>query len=240
MSTDLIAEIRRAREAVRYQEAKTSEAGFTLRMAKEQEKKARAELDQLLDELETGESRYTLPGFDRLEIPGGNGAAKDRPGDPTEFVPPSILPWQDFYFTSSDVDRVLTAACRSLPKNCPDPWPEFREHGCDDAKILEILRAIWPSRRPRFEREPDEPMGYVIRGGADPALWIGTRKTVDQPPLLEGLALAARVRVVLDLPPVPVPVPVSIPDPEPEPEPQAKPAPARFAVSIAKPAKKGR
>ena len=77
---DLIQEIRRARENLRHLEAQAAEAGFNLRMAKEREKKARGELDQLLDELETGESRYTLPGFDRLELPKGNGAAQDRPG----------------------------------------------------------------------------------------------------------------------------------------------------------------
>ena len=43
--------------------------------AEDRERKARKELDALLDELETSQSRYPLPGFDRLELPpeGGNG-----------------------------------------------------------------------------------------------------------------------------------------------------------------------
>jgi hypothetical protein len=201
MSTDLINEIRRAREALRFHENKTSEAGFTLRMCKEQEKKARGELDLLLDELETGQSRYTLPGFDRLEVPGSNGATPGAGSSgPNDFVPPTVLPWQDFYFTHDDLDRVVGTACHSLPKNSEDPWPGLLEQGCDDAKILEVLRSIWPSRRPRFEREPDEPMGYTIRGGVEPSIWIGARRSVNQAPTLAGLELAARIRIVLEIP----------------------------------------
>jgi len=71
--SNLIDEIRAAREELRRQEAETSEAGHTLSMCKERQRKARKELDKLLDELETGVSRYPLPGFDRLDLPGGNG-----------------------------------------------------------------------------------------------------------------------------------------------------------------------
>ena len=75
MSTDLISEIRAARESLRRLESETSEAGYKLRMCKEREKQGRKELDTLLDELETGESRYPLPGFDRLEVPAATEAA---------------------------------------------------------------------------------------------------------------------------------------------------------------------
>lgn len=71
--SNLIDEIRAAREELRRQEAETSEAGHTLSMCKERQRRARKELDKLLDELETGVSRYPLLGFDRLEIPSGNG-----------------------------------------------------------------------------------------------------------------------------------------------------------------------
>lgn len=42
-------------------------------------------LDALLDELETGQSRYPLPGFDRLELPpeGGNGNGQPAQADAT-------------------------------------------------------------------------------------------------------------------------------------------------------------
>ena len=67
--SNLIDEIRAAREAFRRLESETSEAGYKLRMCKERLKNGRKELDALLDELETGQSRYPLPGFDRLETP---------------------------------------------------------------------------------------------------------------------------------------------------------------------------
>jgi len=75
MPTDLIAEIRTARALLRDEEVRTHGAAIELQNCRQREKKAKVELDRLLDELETGESRYTLPGFDRLEVSdsGGNG-----------------------------------------------------------------------------------------------------------------------------------------------------------------------
>ena len=67
--SNLIDEIRAAREALRRQEAETSESASRLRLCKDRERKARKGLDALLDELETGQSLYPLPGFDRLEPP---------------------------------------------------------------------------------------------------------------------------------------------------------------------------
>lgn len=83
----LIDEIRTARALLRDEENRTTKAAIELRNCRDREKKAKVELDRLLDELETGESRYTLPGFDRLEVapenaggtpPAGNGQVKDR------------------------------------------------------------------------------------------------------------------------------------------------------------------
>ena len=207
MDTDLISEIRRARENLRHQEAKAAEAGFTLRMCKEAEKKARAELDQLLDELETGQSRYTLPGFDRLDLPAARGPAGGN-GVPAEG--PAIcgrIEW-----TTIDLNRQIADGCKTLPRGMDDPWPSLREQGCDDAKIVEVLRSIWPTR-PRYDRVEPDKVGRTVRGGATPAIWMGMRGTIDQKPTLEGLELAARVRTVLDLPRAPgpelVPVPAS-------------------------------
>jgi hypothetical protein len=85
--SDLIDEIRAARQVLRQRDVEASDAGFTLRACKEQQKKARAELDKLLDELETGQSRYSLPGFDRLEMPAAspNGTYDEYQRGPTEF-----------------------------------------------------------------------------------------------------------------------------------------------------------
>ena len=68
-SLNLIEEIRSARCVLRTEENRTHEAAIELRNCKEREKRAKGELDALLDELETGQSRYPLPGFDRMEIP---------------------------------------------------------------------------------------------------------------------------------------------------------------------------
>jgi len=79
MSTDLISEIRAARALLRDEENRTHEAAIELRNCKDREKKAKVELDRLLDELETGVSRYTLPGFDRLDIPAAAGNGQHTP-----------------------------------------------------------------------------------------------------------------------------------------------------------------
>ena len=108
--SNLIDEIRTARALLRTEENRTHEAAIELRNCKDRERKARTELDRLLDELETGQSRYTLPGFDRPEAPSGNGAPDDhqRPTDTARPVrkrrakpcPPSPAP-----------DRSQPAAC---------------------------------------------------------------------------------------------------------------------------------
>jgi hypothetical protein len=98
--SDLIDEIRAARHVLRQRDDEASNAGFTLRACKEQQKKAQAELDKLLDELETGQSRYPLPGFDRLEIPAAspNGTSTStvllgpRQGTPARAAGPGSAP----------------------------------------------------------------------------------------------------------------------------------------------------
>ena len=195
-----------AREDLRRQEAETSEAGHTLSICKERQRKARKELDKLLDELETGQSRYTLPGFDPLEISGGNGAAPHGP------AVCGRIEW-----TTIDLNRQIADGCHTLPRGMDDPWQDLREHGCDDAKIVEVLRAIWPTR-PRYDRQEPDKVGRTVRGGVTPAIWIGQRGSIEQKPTLEGLELAARVRTVLDLPRVP--------------EPELVPAPASTATMV--------
>ena len=57
---DLIAQIRAARAVLRAEEGRTHDAAVELRNCKDREKRAKLELDALLDELETGRSRYPL------------------------------------------------------------------------------------------------------------------------------------------------------------------------------------
>ncbi len=108
--SNLIDEIRAAREALRRLESETSEAGYKLRMCKEREKIGRRELDTLLDELETGQSRYPLPGFDRLEVPSGNGAPDDHQG-PADTTRPARKRRPKPCPPSSDPDPSRQAAC---------------------------------------------------------------------------------------------------------------------------------
>jgi hypothetical protein len=72
MANDLIAEIRAARALLRQEEERTHDAAIELQNCKSRERKARGELDALLDALESGaDSRYPLD----LEAPADNGLA---------------------------------------------------------------------------------------------------------------------------------------------------------------------
>ncbi len=76
--SDLITEIAAARESVIRLEEETSEAGHRLSLSREKLRKARGELDTLLQELVSGVSRYPLPGFDPIPA-AANGQAVPEP-----------------------------------------------------------------------------------------------------------------------------------------------------------------
>lgn len=80
MPTDLIAEIKTARQLLREEENRTHEAAIELRNCKDRERKARNELDALLDALESGQDgRYPL--FPEA-APTGNGQAAPARTEP--------------------------------------------------------------------------------------------------------------------------------------------------------------
>jgi hypothetical protein len=108
--------------------------------------------------------------------------------------------------TSADLDAALQAACYPIAwRGDNSPWPALKEHGCDDAKILEVLRALWPAGdRYQIRSGPDK-FGHTTQGGAVPKFWLGHRIGKDQRPLLSGLELADRVRIALDIPRASVP-----------------------------------
>jgi hypothetical protein len=81
--SNLIDDIRRAREELRKRELEASQAGYTLKMCRDTAGKARAALDELLDELETGRSRYPI--FERIER---NGTHDEHQRGPTAFPEP--------------------------------------------------------------------------------------------------------------------------------------------------------
>ena len=66
--SDLIGEIRSARQLLREEESRTHDAAIELQNCKQRERKARGELDALLDALEGGERCPLLP-----EAAAGNG-----------------------------------------------------------------------------------------------------------------------------------------------------------------------
>lgn len=126
--------------------------------------------------------------------------AISEPGqaDVTEKPPAGPGEW-----TSADLERELTAACGwTDPKS---EWGYVKSRGCDDSKILEILRSIWPLS---YRVEPGTGPwrgrnGCTIHGGPTPAFWVGVRKSTDwkiAPPQLQELLLADRVRRVLGIP----------------------------------------
>ncbi len=71
----LIDEIKTARRLLRDEESRTHEAAIELQNCNRREKKAKAELDVLLDELETGRSPYPL--FEPKADGNGEPAAAD-------------------------------------------------------------------------------------------------------------------------------------------------------------------
>jgi hypothetical protein len=84
----LIDEIDAARRDLLHREKEAVEASRVLRACKAAKRQAKAELDVLLEELCTGESRYPLLGFDPLVTPrqNGNGTHDEFQRGPTEFA----------------------------------------------------------------------------------------------------------------------------------------------------------
>ena len=68
--SDLIGEIRSARQLLREEESRTHDAAIELQNCKQRERKARGELDALLDALEGGEALSAAPRGRRWQRPG--------------------------------------------------------------------------------------------------------------------------------------------------------------------------
>lgn len=158
---------------------------------------------------------HNLQAAERAEP--GKGVNGHKPGCTFEaMLGAAALEW-----TSADLERELSAACGWTHPGTV--WDAAREDGCDDAKILEILRAIWPvGYRVEQGTGPWKGRnGCTIHGGPTPAFWVGARKSTDwkiAPPQLQGLQLADRVRAVLGIPRVRI---------QPEPETAADRQPVR-------------
>jgi hypothetical protein len=206
----LIDEISQAVEDLRTAEEETTAASKQLRQCKSRLKECRAELSRLILELKTGESRYPL-----IERFTATGESVSPNGDAIETDLARVLeagpdadgePDVNIEWTSADLERELRDAVTRVGSDSPTKvWAGPKRKGCDDAKILEILRSIWPAGY--LAREGTGPwegrnVGKTIHGGPTPAFWIGARKAADwkvAPPQLQGLRLADRVRSVLGI-----------------------------------------
>jgi hypothetical protein len=81
--SNLIEDIKRAREILRKREADASDAGYTLKMCRAEVLRAQTSLDELLDELVSGQSSF--PMFERIERHGSNGTPDEHQRGPTVF-----------------------------------------------------------------------------------------------------------------------------------------------------------
>src|SRR4051812_26460718 len=99
--SNLIEDIGRARENLRKREMEASEAGYTLKMCRAEALKARMALDELLDELVSGQSRYPI--FERIERHESNGTHDEHQRGPTVF--PLGIPGEGSPETESSSSR---------------------------------------------------------------------------------------------------------------------------------------
>ncbi len=154
-------------------------------------------------------------------------------GDTADPAPPPSSSTTSYAWTDEDLDREVLAACRCAGSSGEGGyWQLLRTYGCDDLKILSVLRASWP-KSPRFDDG-----ARTIRGGAIPALWMGAITSKVQAPALAGMVLADRIRRVLGIPLAPDPEVLAgkvrrvldiprVPEPEPAQQPAVNPKPKR-------------
>ncbi len=190
---NLTDEIVQADSALQEAEERVTEASRQLRQSRRKHRECREELSRLIKELKTGESRYPL--LERFEASGESTSPNGQNDHPP------------------DLATAIFQACKQIGRNGESGhWELLRQQGCDDAKILEVLRDTWPSSPVYTLTKEPGMIGRTIRGGATPAIWIGARKTKDQTPTLSGIELADWVRRVFKIPRAPEPEPTLEPE----------------------------
>lgn len=204
---ELFTELRKARKELKDAWAGEKEARAVRRIKQ-------GVIEDILAEIDSGKARDNgqhrplIDAINQAKVDGkhqaerAEGAAADSPGaaleknlreqaggaPPDDFEPSRYVEW-----TSADLERVLKSAV--WPRD--EVWEEFLETGCDDLKILEVLRSIWPSSATFY---PEPKPGITFQGGPNLKMWVGARRQKDQMPTLAGLELANRVRKVLEIP----------------------------------------
>ena len=128
---DLFCELRNARRA-------RSEAMLALKAARTVLRQCERTIEDIMSEIDTGKA--LVNGRDRPLLDAIN-AMQPAPAPAPAPAPPSI---EKFEWTSTDLEFVLNAACYIDGRDPEGVWFSIKQTGCDDRKILEILRAIWP------------------------------------------------------------------------------------------------
>ena len=184
---ELFDELRNARRA-------THDALFALQDAKAVLRRCKQVEQDILAEIDTGKAidlGKPRPLLDAIETP----------------REPDFPPMEKTEWVWSDLERVLIAAC--CVDNKPDGvWTTLKRVGCDDNKILEVLRSLWPMTALFV---PNPAPGCTIQGGSTCRFWMGARRPKDQQPTLAGMELADRIRRVLEIPRAQVEEPATTP-----------------------------
>ena len=170
-----------------------SEAMLALKAARTVLRQSERTIEDIMSEIDTGKA--LVNGRDRPLLDAINAM---QPAPAPAPAPPSI---EKFEWTSTDLEFVFNAACYIDGRDPEGVWFSIKQTGCDDRKILEILRAIWPMTA---QFRPAPPPGCTIRGGTIPSFWIGETRPPRRIPTLAGLELADRIRRVLEIPRVQV------------------------------------
>ena len=146
---ELFSELRQARHA-------SKEAKQALKEAKEVLRKCERTIEDIMTEIDTGKALVNGRGGPLLDAI-NDAINVEQPAQPN----PEPSSSEKFEWTSTDLEAVLAAACYVNGIDPDGVWSEMKRIGCDDVKIVEILRAIWPMT-PQFRNDP--PPGCTIRG----------------------------------------------------------------------------
>lgn len=99
-------------------------------------------------------------------------------------------------WSGDDVDAELQRAL-AYHSAAWNRWLPLQERGATDAQLGLMIESEFGHGDPVFRHGKP---GHTVRGGRRPAFWMGARNPREQPPLLEGAALVARVRLVMSVP----------------------------------------
>jgi hypothetical protein len=95
----------------------------------------------------------------------------------------------------------LAAALRLDDPMIAEGWKRLQKEGATDATIVAMLKAQWPQDAV-FTPPPKGLIGndgYTIRGGSSIGYWMGARKRLNEPPMLDAKSLPSYIRKLLGI-----------------------------------------